>query len=181
MLLGSIVVQSKWISENMPVIIYPRNNCGSRAPPDPPRPRDRAKSYPHSSPRDPSERTGVAAKLSERRFFKFNPPETTTFPFGSAVERSILYKPSVSSNPPISVSSLFFVFFSAVREFKCPCLLFLSTWYIFRLYCWTYEDYCCSLVLYTHGGFVSWWSWMSFSVVDCPLLLYQVQHTAVLL
>ena len=61
----------------------------------------------------PGERTGVAAKLGERRFFKVALPETASnhyiFCFGSTVERSILDRASVES-PRLCV----FAFCSAV-------------------------------------------------------------------
>ena len=142
---------SKRISENKPVIIYPQNSCESRASPDPPRPSDRAKSHPHSSPR-----AGFAAKLGERRFFKVAFPETArnhiTFPFGLAVERSTLDVQSVSSNPPFSafslLFSLFFLLFTKVQIPLSPFYLYLK--YIFLLHCCTYE-YCCCSVVHT------WW------------------------
>ena len=50
----------------------------------------------------PGDRTGVAAKLGERQFFKVAPPETArshyhTFSVGSTVARSILDRASVES------------------------------------------------------------------------------------
>ena len=75
----------------------------------------------------PGERTGVAAKLGERRFSKLLSRRRqliTTFSVGSKVDRSILDRASVES-PRLCV----FVFFSAV------VLLYV-------------------LLLYTHGGIV---------------------------
>ena len=69
---------SKCISENVQAIIFPKNSCESRAPPDSPRPRDRAKSYLRSNSRDPRQRTAVAAKIGERRFSKVAFPETAS-------------------------------------------------------------------------------------------------------
>ena len=70
---------SKWISENMPVIIYPKNTAAS--PERHPIPRDRA-TAPSPNHRAalaiPGERTGIAAKLGERRFFKVAVPETAS-------------------------------------------------------------------------------------------------------
>ena len=74
------------------------------------------------------ERTGVAAKIGERRFFKVALPETVSVHFyvGSTVERSILDRASVESR-----LSLRFRFF-------CCCTAVL--------------------LLCTHGGIVGcWW------------------------
>ena len=57
----------------------------------------------------PGDRTGVAAKLSERRFFKVALPETATNQYslcGGTVERSILDRGSVES-PRLCVVALF--------------------------------------------------------------------------
>ena len=59
------------------VCFYFNTSC-SRVPPDPPRPRDRAKSHPHSSLVIPGERTGVADEVGERRLFKVALPETAS-------------------------------------------------------------------------------------------------------
>ena len=70
------------------------------------------------------ERTGVAAKIGERRFFKVALPETVSVHFyvGSTVERSILDRASVESR--LSLRFCFFFCGTAV------------------------------LILYTHGGIV---------------------------
>ena len=51
----------------------------------------------------------------------------TTFPFGSAVERLILDKQGVSSNPPVSAFLLFFLLFFLLYVSSNPpvCFLFL--------------------------------------------------------
>ena len=58
----------------------------------------------------PGERTGVAAKLGDQRFFKVALPETASnhyiFCFGSTVERSILDRASVES-PRLCVFAFF--------------------------------------------------------------------------
>ena len=73
----------------------------------------------------PGERTGVAAKLGVRRFFKVALRDTTVISFGSAVERSILDEQSVSSNPP--VYAFWLLFFSAVL--LCCCNI-VHTWWV---------------------------------------------------
>ena len=62
------------------------------------------------------ERKGVPPELGERGCLKVALPETSTFSFGSALERSILSARRVSSNPPVSafLLSFFFPFFSAI-------------------------------------------------------------------
>ena len=100
----------------------------------------------------PGSRTGVAAKLGERVFSKLPSRRRqviTTFPFGSAVERSILDKQSVSSIPPLCFFAFFLLFFPVVREFKSPCLLYI---FIF-LCCTAIRTSTAVVLLYTHGGF----------------------------
>ena len=85
----------------------------------------------------------------------------TIFPFGSVVERSILDKQSVSSNPPVSSFLLFFfAFFSAVGKFKSPCLFFIVIRRICLLYC-TYIRvlllYCCTHMV---GSWVGGGEWL---------------------
>ena len=91
------------------------NTGYSRARPDPPRPRDRAKSHPHSSPRDPRRKNGH--RLQTRRARTFNTvgfPEAAndlSFSFGSAVERSIVVnQSSVWSLAYRRVLHLFYLF-----------------------------------------------------------------------
>ena len=43
-------MRSKWIFENMPVIIYRKNSCNSRAPLGLPRPRGGSTPAPHNIP-----------------------------------------------------------------------------------------------------------------------------------
>ena len=132
--------------------------------PDPPRPRDRTKSHPHRSPRDPGRQNGRRSQTrNERGIFKVGFPETgnkayqpvhfllargffivglqetgnksTTFSFGSAVvELSILDKKSVSPNPPIQSVVLTADVF---QLFISPCFCF----FFFLLYC-------CAVVLF---------------------------------
>ena len=86
----------------------------------------------------PGERTGVAAELGERRFFKVTLPEAVSnhyiFYVGSTVERSTLDRASVESRLSLR----------------------------FRLF------FCCTAVLlqHTHGGIVGCW-WIGFSAVLC--------------
>ena len=47
-----------------------QNSCGSQAPPDPPRPGDRAKSHPHSSPHDPRRKNGRRSQTRRTTIFK---------------------------------------------------------------------------------------------------------------
>ena len=67
------MVMSKRIFENTPVITYPENSCDSRAPPDPARPRDRVKSHPHSSPRDPLRKNGRCSQTRQETTFQSCP------------------------------------------------------------------------------------------------------------
>ena len=53
----------------------PLPNGSSRAPPDTPRPRDRAKSHPHSSPRDPRRQNGRRSQTRRATIFKVALPE----------------------------------------------------------------------------------------------------------
>ena len=104
----------------------------------------------------------------------------TTFPFGSAVERSVLDRASVQIPP----SLLFFFFCSFIFQLYMSSNppVYLLVFFVF---------FCCPAVrtsttaivvlLYTHGGLVGY-CWKSFSFVYCcAFLLYQVQRTAVLL
>ena len=147
----------------MPVTIYPKNSCESRAPPDPPGPRDRAKSHPHSSPREratapspthpvalaiPGERTGVAAKLGKRRFFKVALPETASNHYisfwlsGRALDSGQAEHQFIS---PFLRFLLFFSLFILLYVSSNPVFL-LFIFIFFRLYCCTYEDCCCTVV-----------------------------------
>ena len=66
----------------------------------------------------------------------------TTFPFGSAVDRSILDKQSVSSNPPVFAFLLFCFFFFLLYVSSNPPV---SAFFFFLLL------YCCCTVVHT------WW------------------------
>ena len=85
------------------------NTGCSGAPPDPPRPRDRVKSHPHSSPCDPRRKNG--RKLGERRFFKVALPEMASNHYifrwlnGRAIDSGQAER---QLNPPVSALSLFF-------------------------------------------------------------------------
>ena len=159
----------------MPVIIYPQNSWESRAPPDPLRPCDRAKSYPHSSLRDPRRKNGRCSQIQRATTFLCCPPgygnQLLHFILGSAVERSILDKHSVSSNPPVHACFFFFLlllrfFFSCTRV---QIHLSASQFDIFLLSCCT-NEYCCCTVVHTWWVRGCWW-WKSFSAVYCALLL----------
>ena len=140
---------SKWMSENMAVVTYPPKSYEANRSPETARPRQVSTTLqPSRSPAkerasQPNSASDDFSKLPSRRR-----QVITTFHFGSAVERSILDKQSVSSPPPVSAILLFlFVFFSAVGNFiPLPAFCF----HIFLLYCCTYE-YCCCTVLRT------WW------------------------
>ena len=156
------------------------NTGRCRAPPDLPRPRQvpttqqTSRSPAKKRASQPNSASDDFSKLPSRRR-----QVITTFPFDSAGERYILDEQNVSSNPRLCfffISFIFFRSFSAVREFKSPCLLF-----IFIFFCGTAVRTITAVVLsYTHGGFVGCWG-MSFSAMYCALLLYQVQRTDVLL
>ena len=96
----------------------------------------------------PGERTGVAAKLGERRLFKVAPRKAASndnisfWLSGGALD-------SGQAGRQFKSPSVFFLFsfLSAVRKFLPPvCFSF----YIFLPYCCTY-DYCSSTVVHT------WW------------------------
>ena len=57
---------SKWIFENIIVVIYPKNSCDSRAPHSLRRPRGGSTPFPHSSPSPRPAHNGCRAKLGER-------------------------------------------------------------------------------------------------------------------
>ena len=154
-------------------ITYPQNSCESRAPPGPPRPRDRSKSHPHSvqPSRSPAKERASQPNSASDDFFKlpsWRRQVITTFPFGSAVValESGQAEPQFKS-PCLCFFAFFLFLFSAVREFKSPCLCFFA-FSFFLLYCCT----AVVLLLYTHGGFVGWL--MGFSAVCCASLLYNV-------
>ena len=168
---------SRWVSENTPVIIYPINSSESQAPPNSPRPRDRAKSHPHSCPRDPRRKNRSRSQIRRATFSKVALPETASDQYISLWNRSILDKQSVSSNPPVCFFAFFYILY-AVREFKSPTGLLC----IFIFFCCTaVRARTSALVMYTRGGFVGCCWWMSFPAVYCAVLLYQEQRTAVLL
>ena len=126
----------------------------------------------------PGERTGVAAKLGERRFFKVALPETASNHYisfwlsGRALDSGQAER---QFKPPCFFFFAFFsAFFSDVRELKSLRLLII---FIFSS-CTAVRTSTTVALLYTHGGFAGCW-WMSFSAVYRALLLYQVQRTAV--
>ena len=162
-----VMVMSKWIFENMPVVIYPQNSCESRVPPDPPRPRDRAKSYPHSSPRD-------TRRKNERRFLKVGLPET-------------------ANNHYISfwLSGRVLDSGKGERQFESPCLCFF-VFFFFGMYvtsnprlCFFAFCFCCCTVVlllycctYMVGSWVVVRGWV---FLLCTLCFTAAQRTAVLL
>ena len=129
-----VVVMSKCISENMPVIILRILQKQLRVPgatrsPETARPRRVPPAQqPSRSPvkeraSQPNSASGDFSKLPSRRR-----QVNTTFPFASAVERSILDNQSVSSNPPVSAFLLFFLLYVSSN----PPVCYL---YKFLLYC----------------------------------------------
>ena len=74
---GSEEVSNR-IFENMPVITHPENSCDSRVPPNPPRPHDRAKSHPHSSPRDIRRENGRRSQTRRATISEVALPETAS-------------------------------------------------------------------------------------------------------
>ena len=147
----------------MPVIIYPKNSCETRAPPDPPRPRERAKSHPHSSLRDPRQKFAAIIKSLTRV------TKSYLLALGTANSASDDFSKLPASNhyisfwlsgrtldsgqaerqfkPPCLRFFAFVCIFSAVvREFNSLCLRFI---FILTYYC-KYE-YCCFTVVHT------WW------------------------
>ena len=134
---------SKRIFENMPVIKYPLKQLRLPSATYPiPRDRSTAPSPTHTAALAmPGERTGVAAKLGERRFFKVALPETATTRYisfwlsGRALDSG-----------------------QAERQFKSPPFLFFFCLFVSAVL------YCCTIiVLIVHmwwvmgGFFLSGW------------------------
>ena len=139
--------------------MYPNNSCESRAPPDPPRPRDRAKSHPHSSPRDPRRMNGRRSQTRLATIFKVALPETASNHYisfwlsGRALDSGQAERQFKS--PCLCFFACFLLVFLLYVSSNPPCLLWKnilrSTRYVFfLLYCCTYEDE----YRYTHGSWV---------------------------
>ena len=104
------------------------------------------------------ERTGVAAKIGEKRLFKVALPETTSNHYVSFWLGGIALVSGQAErqfNPSCSVFfalffTLFFAFFcfsSAVGKFKCPFLFLILILSVVRLYVRVLL-YCCTQILH---------------------------------
>ena len=113
----------------MPVTIYPVNSFKSRTPPDPLRPCDRAKSHPHSSPRDS------------------NPKERASQPNSASDDFSTLPSRRQASNQYISfwLSGRALDSGQVERQFKSLCLCCAC----FRFF------FCCTWVKIPQSAYVS--------------------------
>ena len=123
---------SKWISENMPVIIYPQNSCESRAPPDPPRPHDRAKSPTQQPSRSPAKERASQPNSASDDFSKLPSRRRqviTTF---------ISFRLSGRALDSGQVE----------RQFKSPCLCFFAFFFLFFLLFVSSNHPVCFICLY---------------------------------
>ena len=171
-----VVVMSKWVYENMPVMIYlcPQKTAASSERHWVPRDRTRPRQVPPTQQpsRPPAKERASRPNSASDDFSKLPSRRRHVIAtFASAEERSILDKQSFASNPRLCFFASFL--FPAVREFKSPCLCFFLLCF-FLLYCCT-----AVVLLVVHTWGVRGWSVNGFFC--CVLCFTAVQRTAALL